>query len=219
MSIPSAIEAVRADLFTDLDQLRQKYPAVIVEKILRVREMFNWFVANPNSTDRRFVEELLKRHDISRVTAYNDLSIVKTLLPLHGSASRQFHRWRTNEMLLETYRLAERRKDTRTMERVAASYGRTNAVHIEEDPDLPYDKIPVQPFTATDDPSVLGIKPIPNLRQKIDSLLERYRRESIDIEDVEYEDADLELDTLFPEPVPDKQSWNRTESTSIPPSV
>ena len=70
MSIPSAIEAVRADLFTDLDQLRQKYPAVIVEKILRVREMFNWFVANPNSTDRRFVEELLKRLDILVVKCF-----------------------------------------------------------------------------------------------------------------------------------------------------
>ena len=59
--------------------------------------------------------------------------------------------------------------------------------------------IVVQPFTATDDPSVLGIKPIPNLREKIRMLLNKYRAENMDIEDIEFEEADLEEATLFPE--------------------
>lgn len=62
---------------------------------------------------------------------------------------------------------------------------------------MPYDRIVVQPFTATDDPTVLGIKPIPNINEKIKEMLDKYRKETIDIEDIEFEEADLEEDELF----------------------
>jgi len=48
-------------------------------------------------------------------------------------------------------------------------------------------------------PSVLGIQPIPNLKERIHALLDHYRNETMDIEDVEFEPADLEEDKLFPE--------------------
>ena len=41
------------------------------------------------------------------------------------------------------------------------------------------------------------IKPIPNIQEKIQKMLAKYRAETIDIEDVEYEEADLEEDVLF----------------------
>ncbi len=63
--------------------------------------------------------------------------------------------------------------------------------------------IVVQPFTATDDPSVLGIKPIPNIQDKIKKMLEKYRAETMDIDDVTFEDADLEEGELFPAPKPE----------------
>ena len=50
---------------------------------------------------------------------------------------------------------------------------------------VPLDKILVQPFTATDDQRVLGIEPIPNINEKISQMIEKYRKETIDIEDVE----------------------------------
>lgn len=84
------------------------------------------------------------------------------------------------------------------MERAAASYAKFNRVDLEDEQALPYDMIVVQPFTATSDPSVLGMKAIPNLQQKIDALLAKYRAETIDIEDIEYEEADLEETIYFP---------------------
>ena len=86
------------------------------------------------------------------------------------------------------------------MEKAASSYAKYNRVDLEDEQAVPYDMIVVQPFTATDDPSVLGIKPIPNLREKIRMLLNKYRAENMDIEDIEFEEADLEEATLFPEP-------------------
>ena len=202
MAYPNAIEVCRAELFTTESELRERFPAPMVDKVMRVREMFNWFISNPDGTDREFVAEVCQRHGIHRTTAYSDLAVVKSLLPMLGSASRDFHRWRTNEMLIATYKMAEKRKDSKTMERAATAYGKLNRVDIEDEQALPLDQILVQPFTATDDPRVLGIEPIPNIQEKISRMIEKYRKETIDIEDVEFEDVDLELDSLFPEDKP-----------------
>ena len=121
MGTPSAIEVCRADLFTRESELLERYPQPIVDKVLRVREMYQWYIANPDGTDREFVAEVCQRHNIHRTTAYSDLAVVKSLLPMLGSASRDFHRWRTNEMLIATYKMAEKLKDSKTMERAASS--------------------------------------------------------------------------------------------------
>ena len=200
MSYPNALELCRTELFTKTETLMQRYNPQLVEKVVRVREMYNWFLANPDASDREFVAEVCARHGIHRTTAYNDLGIVKTLLPLLGAASKEFHLWRSTQMLMTTYKMAERRKDAKTMERAATSYAKiTGADNIVEN-QVPYDRIVPQHFTATDDPRVLGIEPIPNINEKISAMLEKYRAETIDIDDVEFEEVDLELDTLFPDP-------------------
>ena len=134
MPTPNTLEICRTDLFTKEVELQERYPQVIVDKVLRIREMYNWFISNPDGTDREFVAELIQRHGISKVTAYADLAIVKTLLPTLATASRDFHRWRFNEMILATYKMAEKRKDTKTMERAASSYAKHNRIDIEDEP-------------------------------------------------------------------------------------
>ena len=198
MAYPNALELCRSDLFTKEDELRQAYPQLLVDKVLRVRDMYNWCIANPDAKDRQFVEQELSRYDISKVVAYSDLTIVKTLLPTLATASRDFHRWRYNEMILETYQMAKKRKDTKTMEKAASSYAKYNRIDLEDEQAVPYEMIVVQPFTATSDPTVLGIKPIPNINDKIKAMLNKYRAETIDIEDITFEEADLEEESLFP---------------------
>lgn len=199
MPLPSTIETARLDLFTQEDELRNKYPAQVVEHLLRVRDMYAWQVANPDAKDRQFVDEIMARYGICKSVAYADLAVIKALLPTLSQASRDFHRWRYNEMILETYQMAKKRKDTKTMEKAASSYAKYNRIDLEDEQALPYELIVVQPFTATDDPTVLGIKPIPNLQDKIHQLIDKYRKETIDIEDIEWEEADLEENTLFAE--------------------
>ena len=199
MSNPSTLDICRLDLFTAEDELRERYPDSIVTRVLRVREEYNWFLSNPDAKDRQFVENAVSRFGISKSLAYNDLGIVKMLLPHLAQASRDFHRYRYNEMILETFQMAKKRKDTKTMEKAASSYAKYNRVDLEDEQAVPYDMIVVQPFTATDDPSVLGIKPLPRLQERIQQLLHKYSAENMDIEDVEYEEADLEFNNLFPE--------------------
>lgn len=198
MPQPNIRDIAQRDLFTAETQLRERYNEDQIAHILRLREMYSWFVASPDIKDRQLITQTLDRFHISRAEAYADLAIVKMLLPLLTSASRDFHRYRANEMLLETYRMAKARKDSKTMERAASSYAKYNRVDLEDEQTLPYDMIVVQPFTATSDPTILGLKPIPNLQQKIDKLLAKYRAETIDIEDIDYEEADLEESIYFP---------------------
>lgn len=191
------LDACRLDLFTNEEELRQKYTEAIVLKILRIREEYNWFISNPDTKDRQFVDEAISRHGIGKSQAYSDLAIIKALLPHIAQASRDFHRYRYNEMILETFQMAKKRKDTRTMEKAASSYAKFNRVDLEDEQAVPYDMIVVQPFTATDDPTVLGIKPMPRLQERIQELIHKYRAENVDIEDIEFEEADLEEDSLF----------------------
>lgn len=191
MASTSVQDIVTTDFFTPVEQLPSSLTEQSVQRLLRLREMYNWYISNPDAKDKEFVDEEMSRYGMGKTIAYDDLRILKSVLPIVTEASRNFHRWKYNEMILETYQMAKKRKDTKTMERAATSYAKFNNVNVEDEQSVPYDKIVVQPFIATDDPSVLGIKPIPNIEEKINALIEKYRAESMDIDDIEWEEADV----------------------------
>lgn len=197
MPPPKIIDVARTDLFTAQSELEQRYDSKTVNALMRIRDEYQWTLANPDQPDRQFVDTMVARHGMSERAVYADLAVIKQLLPALQSSSREWHRWKANQMLLETYQQAKRRHDTKTMERAAASYAKFNRVDLEDEQLIPYEDIVVQPFTATSDPSVLGIKPIENLEEVVKSLIAKYRQETLDIEDVEFEEADLEEKSLF----------------------
>lgn len=197
MAVPKIIDVCRLDMFTNEAELKEKYDAVVVSRLMRMRDEYQWTLANPDLSDRQFVEEFMGRSGMSESAIYSDLAVIKQLLPALSTSSREYHRWKANQMLLETYQMAKKRKDTKTMERAASSYAKYNRVDLEDEQAMPFDLIVVQPFTATNDPSVLGIKPTPNIDRRIKEMIEKYRKESLDIEDVEFEEADLEENDLF----------------------
>ena len=194
MPFPAVQDVITTDFFTAEDELRKQHPAASVERVLRLRELYNWVISNPDCKDKEFVDVAIGRFGICKTLAYDDLKIIKSVLPNITQASRDYHRWKYNEMILETYQMAKKRKDTKTMERAATSYAKFNNVNVEDEQSVPYDMIVVQPFTATSDPSVLGIKPIPNIDKVVSDMIAKYRAESIDIDDIEYEDADIIYD-------------------------
>lgn len=200
MPKPNAITICQKYLFTDVAELHSILSEQSIQRLIRIRELYTWFISYPNVSDRDFVARACQSHHISRQQAYSDLAVIKAILPSLHSATREFHRYRANEMLLETYRLAKVRKDTKSMERAASSYAKINRVDLEDEKELPFDLIVVQPFTPTMDPSVLGIRPIPNLDKEIKRLYDKYSKDIRDIEEIDYEEVDLLEDKYFPEP-------------------
>ena len=201
MPFPSAeLIAQTEEFFLPSETLLTRYPEVLVNRLMRLREMYNWFLNNPSATDRMFMDIIHGRFELSRPVALEDLRIIKGMLGKLSSASRDFHRFRANEMLLETYEMAKKRKDTKTMERAASSYARYNRVDVEDESAVPYDDIVVQPFTATSDPSILGIKPIANREKVVRDLISKYSRDIPDVLDIDCEVVDIEEDRLFEAP-------------------
>lgn len=206
MQLPSAIDACRTDLFTPEEELRERYPAAFAERILRIRDMYNYWLANPAIKDRQLRDQIMSRYDVSQSCAYSDIAIIHQIAPMMQQNSRDFHRVRYNEMILETYAMAKARKDTKTMERAASSYAKYNRVDLEDEMAVPYDEIVPQPFCATLDVTVLGLPAIPNVYEHIDKLTKELSRDFADITDVDFEEVDLEEEKIFPDKVPDIQT-------------
>lgn len=204
MSMPNIIELVKQDLYTSKEDLLQKYAVGQVEHLLRLRDMVTWCIANPDAKDRQFVDEIRQRYDISQVTAYADLKIIKAVMPNLSENTREYHRWRFNEMILETYQMAKKRKDTKTMEKAASSYAKYNNIAVEDETDVPYHMIVVQPFFPTTDPRVVGINPLPNIDERIRKLTKELGESHPDTLNIESEEADLPFEELFEEVEEDK---------------
>ncbi len=205
MPLPSIIDIARTDLYTPREQLEANYAITQVEHIVRLRDMVTWCIANCDAKDRQFVDEIIQRYGISKVTAYADLKIVKSLLPTLAEATRDYHRWRYNEMILETYQMAKKRKDTKTMEKAATSYAKYNRIDVEDETAVPYHMIVVQPFFPTTDPRVVGINPVPNIDERIKKLTKELGDSHPDTLNIEYESADVNFEEIFDDPKEDNQ--------------
>ncbi len=62
---------------------------------------------------------------------------------------------------------------------------------MDEAEQIPWDDIIPHDWEATDDPTVIGLKPIPNIREKIKKLKKKYGQD-IEIVDTDYEDLSNE---------------------------
>lgn len=198
MAQVKTIDLARTEMFTEEVELRAKYSPERVEHLLRLRDMYNWVLANPAVRDRKFIDRFASVYPISKSALYADLALIKQLLPALLPANRDWYRKQVSDMLLDTYEMAKARKDTKTMERAATSLGKINRVDLEDEKEMPFDMIVIQPFTPSTDPTLLGLKVIPNLEEVKARLRKQMAIDNPGIEDIEYEPADLEEETLFP---------------------
>lgn len=94
------------------------------------------------------------------------------------------------------------------MAAAADKYAKYTQLDKEDELNFDYDKIVVQAFVPTDDPSVAGFKPIPNLRDVIREKIESYNKEYEYIQEIKLEEEDYNPDDIF------KVNPNGTESLS-----
>ena len=196
MPVPATIDMCSRYLFADVNEMTTDgVPEVIQQRLLRLRDMYNFWLQFPRKKDLEIVSELELRYKVNKSTAYEDIRIIKRLLGDLAKTTKDYHRYKFCQMIDETFDMAKRTKDARAMGAAANYYGKYTQLDKEDILDKGYDKIVVQPFEPTDDPSVLGIKAIPNVREKIKSKIQQYWSE--DIEDVEFEEVEFNEDEIF----------------------
>ena len=82
------------------------------------------------------------------------------------------------------------------MARCDHDYAKFNKLDQEEVTQIDWDSIRVQPFTPTSDPRVIGIKPIPNILDKI-AKIEKECAADLEATDTDYEDVTFNPEDIF----------------------
>lgn|SRR5574344_428388 len=186
------IEIYNDNLFTDVDVLNKKLPPVIVQRILRLRDLYTWWVQFPSKKDKDIVAEDMMRHHIQIRQAYDDLNIIKYLIGNLQQSSKDFVRWQFNHMILDIYAQAKREHDNKAAVAAMDKYAKYNQLDRQDAIDNGFDQLRPQNFIPTTDPTVIGIKPIPNIADKIEQLKKKMAADinkNITIEEADFEEV------------------------------
>ena len=201
MPLPSIADAAQQYLFTDRDKMiRSGVPEATINHIIRIRDVYSYWLQFPQKKDREIVGELMRRGNIQRSAADEDLRLIKQLLGDLNKVSKDYARYRFLQMVERAYEVAENSGDARSMVAAADKLGKYMGLAEADEVDKGYDKIPVQIFAVTDNPEVIGLKRLPNARDRIKAMKQKYWNE--EIVDVEAEEVDYDIDSIFhPKPI------------------
>jgi hypothetical protein len=157
--------------------------------MLRYRDAYTHWLDNPLESDADIRDYLINNYKIEKSQAYRDIINIKLLLGNVRNAGKEWHRHRVNVLLEKAAAAAlEGRSAAATaLSKVATAFIKNNKLDMDEGEQLPYDEIIPPTFEPTTDPTAIGLKPLPNLRQRIAELKEKYIGE-IDIQDTDYEE-------------------------------
>ena len=203
MASEPAIEVAKLHLFDTPEQMHEAgLTSTMQARLLRLREVYTYWMQFPLTPDRDIAQRIIRNHGVMRTQAYQDIRIIKAVLGDIHKTTKEYHRYKFLQMIEESYNLAKANKDAKSMVAAADKYAKYTQLDKEDLLDRGFDKIQIQPFKPTDDPSVAGFKPIPNIREKIQAKIKSYWSE--EVEDVEYEAVDFNADELFhPKQEPD----------------
>lgn len=150
MPVPATIEVCEKYLFADVNEMAADgIPELIQQRLIRLRDMYNYWLQFPRKKDLEIVQELEYRYKISKSSAYDDVRIIKRLLGDLAKTTKDYHRYKFCQMIDETFEMARRIKDARAMGAAANYYGKYTQLDKEDILDKGYDKIIVQPFEPT----------------------------------------------------------------------
>ena len=183
MPRPSTLEICQKHLYSNIDQV----PATYRERIKRLRVAYTFWYEFPTKTETDIRDHLMSEFEVAKSTAYEDIQVIKVLLGDIKNPAKEWIRFQVNTMLDEAYRIAELQKDPKAMVMAADKKGKYNMLDKPDAEPLPYGDIVPQPFEPTDDPTELGIKKDPDIREKKKKMLDKYMSE-IEIIDVPYEE-------------------------------
>lgn len=202
--LPAILDTAKDFLFADVSKMVEAgLPEATRRHIIRLRDIYNYWLQFPMTNDRQLVDHIMQAYELQTTQAYADLRVVKALLGDLQKASKEYHRYRFIEMVNAAYEIARINRDAKSMVAAADKYAKYTQLDKEDLVDRGFDKIMIQPFKPTDDPSVAGFKPVPNIRERIQKKIASYWSE--EIQEVEFESVEFNEDDIFkPKPKTDE---------------
>lgn len=183
MPSSTTLEVCRKHLYSEGD----KIPIMFRERIKRIRVGYTFWYEFPTKSEMEIRDHLMNEFGVSKTMAYEDIHTIKILLGDLQNPGKEWIRFQTNAMFDAAYKIAEKKEDAKGMAIAAANKAKYNMLHIPDHDPLPFDQIAIQQFEPTDDPSSLGLKKDPDLREKKKRMLEKYHSD-IEITDVPFDE-------------------------------
>lgn len=184
MSVPVNIDKYADYLPVDSKELRlMMVPEDTIMRVERLRELSSYWRSYPSTSPKELVSRCMQLFHVCKSQAYDDIHLLKILIGNLEATTKEFARWRVNQMIEEDRQAARRDGDWRAVASMQKNYILNNQTDKPDTPDMAYDKIMPLQFEPTDDPSAVGIKAPKNLRARRDKLIRQYSK---DEEYVEY---------------------------------
>lgn len=178
MSVPVNIDEYSEYLPVSSDELREQLvPEDTIQRIERLRELSSYWRSYPSTSPKELVTRCMQIFHVGKSQAYDDIHILKILIGNLEATTKEFARWRVNQMIEEDRQAARRDGDWRAVASMQKNYILNNQTDKPDTPDMAFDKIVPLQIEPTDDPSVLGIKAPKNLRARRDKLIKQFSKD------------------------------------------
>ena len=200
MSIPTDLTIYQNSLFLSTDDMaEQNIPVYIRERVIRLRSLYSTWLNFPQKNEKELIQLDMEQFRVQQRQAYDDIFIVKYLLGNLQTASKDFHRWKFNNMILHAYKEAERLHDAKSMAAAADKYAKYNKLDKDDELDKGFADIRPQGFEPTDNPKLIGInKSIGDIRRESARLIAEYSNtRAAEVEYAEFEEVEEKEDKRF----------------------
>lgn len=185
----AVIERIRLNLFATADEMTaNRLTEDEQTRILQLRDMYNFWIAYPTTRERDILDELENRYKLSRQVAYKYVAVLRVLIGDLGKTNKDYIRFQFNEMIRDAYDMAKKTGNVDAMVKALGQFAKFNQLDKEDAIVNRWETIKPQQFIMTDDPTTIGFKAIPNVREKIKATIHKYWNEQI--EDVHFVEAD-----------------------------
>lgn len=185
---PTLVATVREHLFSTPEQMTEAHiHAPLQKRMVRLREIYLLWLNTPQTEERDMVADIQRRYNIGMSAAYEDLRLVKICLGAVNQVTKDYDRYLFRCRAEEGFRMAREQGDAKAFASVLSAYGKYAGLDKSE-ADMPaYSDIVPTVLMPTDNPEVIGIRPIKNWRARARKLKERLTRtaEFVEIKDTE----------------------------------
>lgn len=164
----------------------------VIQRIIRLRDIYNYMLRNPLKKDREYLDYIQGCYEdadgnpISKRKAYEDIEILHAIVGNLQMCSKEWHRWRFNNMIAEGYAIAVRKSDPAAIAKLAAAYGKYNQLDKNDERDNGLNAVPHIVFTI--DVTTMGFRALENPYAVMDRIIKEYGGTPFEIivEDAEY---------------------------------
>ena len=159
-------------------------------RMIRLRDLYNYWLAHPRLLDKDIVAEIIRRYQVGKSMAYEDLKVIKYCLGAMNQSTVEFERWQFRQRLDEAWNTARVNGDARAMAQLVHAQGKFMRLDKDEAAAPDYSTITPPFLEISGDVSVVGFEPIVDVEKLVKKLTARYIK--AEAKDVEFEEVDNE---------------------------